>query len=386
MTGRSPCCWTGIRQTEGVLTPAAVAEVRRAVRAGLARENGIHPVWAWRARVPESDFLEAIARHRVSLLLADHADGLGLTDTLQRAVRAQRDDERLGALAQIRLMASVDGALAGIDHLFFKGAALAKITTGDPAARGGGDVDVLVPPDRLEEAAAAIGAADWEVRPTYTTDQASWAWRYQRWSAHEMAFDRGDETVDLHWRLDPTHSGLPAFDELWSRRTALTVGPVRADTLGAGDTFVHSLHHAAKDGWESLRSLVDVHRLARDAPAVDDWAAAQTLSAVEATIGLPPTAPAFRRTSTPLPRLLRAQASPIRHALLPGQRTWRQAAFRWQTSRAPRDLCINAVTLLLPPASTVNARASHAAPAIALSLAHRMREVAWKLSGWRTEL
>ncbi|MEZ0579734.1 nucleotidyltransferase family protein [Nocardioides sp. MH1] len=372
-----------------MLSPAAVSHVRRAVRAALAVEGGAEPAWSWQGQVADADFAEAVARHRVSLVLADHADALGLTGRVRRAVVAQRDEERLGALAQIRLLASVDELLADIPHLFFKGAALATLTTGDPAARGEGDVDVLVPPGALAAAASAIGAAGWEVRPTYTADQGSWAWRYQRWGAHEMAFDRGTETIDLHWRLGPTYDGLPAFDELWARRAAIKVGPVEVDTLGVADTFAHSLHHAAKDGWESLRSLVDVHRLTRDPGVpheVTDPAGVETLSAVQAALGLPAGAPRFDRTRTPLPRMLRAQAAPVRHAVVPGQRTWRQAAFRWRTSRSPRDLALNAVTLLLPPASTVTSHDPEPARAIAASVGHRLHQVSWKLAGWRTEL
>lgn len=381
-----------IRQTEGVLSPAAVSEVRRAVRAALVIESGAHPrahPWAWQAHVPEADFVEAVARHRVAPLLADHLDPLGLPADVRRGLSALRDRERRGALAQIRLTAQVAGLLGDVDHLFFKGVALAVRTTGDPAARGDGDVDVIVSPDRLGDAADALVAAGWTVRPTYTSDQAAWAWRYQRWGAHEMAFDLDGHTVDLHWRLDPTYDGLPPFEDLWARREPLRVGPVHLDTLSAADAFTHTLRHAARDGWESLRSLVDVHRLARD-PAVAglhvDRVGSATLSAVEAAIGLPATAPAFDRTRAPLPRLLAAQSAPVRHASAPGLRTLRHAGYRWRASHTPRDLCVNAATVLLPPASTAHVAEPGAARAVATAVAHRVGQVGWKLSGWRTEL
>lgn len=379
-----------IPQTVGVLTSAAVSEVRRAVRAALALEDGApRASWKWRGRVEPPDLVAAIERHRVSLLLADHVEDLALPQAVRREVMALRDRERLGALDQIRLTAAVDALLADIDHLFFKGVALAALTTGDAGARGDGDVDVLVPPDRLGDAARALVAAGWTVRPTYTWDQASWAWRYQRWGAHEMAFDRDGRTVDLHWRLDPTYDGLPGFVDLWARRQPIRIGPVEVDTLGRADAFAHTLRHAAKDGWESLRSLVDVHRLARD-PALRnlpvDRVAAGTLSATEAAIGLPGSAPAFTRSRAPLPRMLAAQASPVRHAIVPGQRTVRQAGFRWRTSRTTQDLCVNAVTLLLPPASVAPIAEPDPVKAIPVAVARRLREVAWKLSRWRTEL
>lgn len=379
-----------IRHTGRVLTPAAVSEVRRAVRATLALEDGGPGTgWTWRAQVPAPDFVDAVRRHRVAPLLAAHAEALDLPAVVRAPVTEQRDTERLSAIAQIRLTAQVGALLAGIDHLFFKGVALATLTTGDPAGRGGGDVDVLVPPEQLGRAAAALVADGWTARPTYTTAQDSWAWRYQRWGAHEMAFERDGMTVDLHWRLDPTYDGLPGFADLWHRRLHLKVGPVEVDTLGSRDAFLHTLRHAAKDGWESLRSLVDVHRFARD-PALSDLTvdrvSAATLSATAAAIGLPATAPAFVRTAVPLPRLLAAQAAPVRHATVPGQRTVRQAGYRWRTSRSPRDLWVNAVTLLLPPATTAPIVETDPAKAVVTAIFGRAREVGWKLSGWRTEL
>ncbi|WP_183096216.1 nucleotidyltransferase family protein, partial [Nocardioides stalactiti] len=272
-----------------LLTPAAVSQVRRAVRGALLLEGGASaPLWTWRGQVPEPAFIAAVERHRVGLLLADHVETLDLPEPVRARLRAQRDAERRAALDLIRLTSYVDSLLADVPHLHLKGVALATLSTGDPTARGGGDVDVVVDPGRLDDAAAALVADGWKVRPTYTSDQEAWAWRYQRWGAHEMAFDRAGLTVDLHWRLDPTYDGLPRFADLWTRRQQVKVGPVEVETLDTADAFAHSLRHAAKDGWESLRSLVDVHRLARE-PAAHEVALGRldhaTLSAVDATVG-----------------------------------------------------------------------------------------------------
>jgi hypothetical protein len=69
--------------------------------------------------------------------------------------------------------------------------------------------------------------------------------------------------IDLHWDLGPLRSSLPAFDTLWQQRELLTYQDRQLATLGRRHSFLHSCDHAAKDRWISLRSLVDIERLAR---------------------------------------------------------------------------------------------------------------------------
>lgn len=359
-----------------MLTPAAVSQVRRAVRSALLVEGGGAPRWRWAGQVPEADFLEAAARHRVCQLLDGVSGELGLPPELAAALGEVTRKERLAAMSQAQIVARVHEALDGVPHLFFKGGALAVQLTGDLTARGGGDVDVLVDPHDLERAVEALREAGWAVRPQHASDPASWMWGYQLRVAHEVAMDGPGAMVDLHWRLDPTYDALPAFAELWDRREELSVGAVTVAALGRADAFAHALRHAARDDWGSLRSLVDVHRLARD-PAVwpgrPDRLERMTLTVTEATIGMPSGVPEFRRVRSGLPRAMSAQRRTLRYTRFPGDAALRYAGYCLAASRTPRDVVHTLVGLALPPVRVTHVPDRDAVPAILHGLAARSR-------------
>lgn len=334
-------------QTGHVLTPAAVSLVRRATRSAL-----LATPWTWADQVPAQDFVDAVGRHRVAPLVAGVAERLGLTGALADVIQEMADQDRLEAMAAIRTLTEVDDQLAGIDHLFLKGAALAVQTTGDPTGRGPGDVDVLVAPRDLGAAVDALLGHGWVPQEASTTDRSTWAWRHQSRVGNEVALEGAHGHVDLHWRLDATHDGLPRFADLWRRRTPVRVGPREVMTLSATDAFVHSLRHAAKDRWDSLRSLVDVHRLAADPTTWPDHLThldRVSLTVVAATIGLPASAPRFADTPAGLPLALRAQAGEVRERRFPGDDAVRHASYVLRSSRTPRDLVGLGSALLLPP-------------------------------------
>ena len=370
-----------------MLTPAAVSQVRRAVRSALLVEDGRAPRWQWDDQVPVGDFLEAVARHRVAQPLSAAAEALALPGQVAGPIADSTRGDRLGAMTQVRGIGAVSAALDGIDHLFLKGAALAVQLTGDLTARGVGDVDVLVDVEDLEPALDRLRRAGWTVRPQHASDPGSWMWGYQRRVAHEVALEGPAGTVDLHWRLDPTYDALPSFGALWSRREQVQVGPVSVATMSRADAFAHALRHAARDGWGSLRSLVDIHRLARDRdawPARPDRVARTSLTVTEATVGLPELVPSFRRVDAGLPRALSAQRRTMRYTRFPGDAALRYTAYCLAGSRSARDVGVALASLVLPPLRVAHVPEHDAAGAILHGLAARSRPSdAWTSGGER---
>jgi hypothetical protein len=212
-------------------------------------------------------------------------------------------------------------------------------------------------------------------------------WGYQRHVAHEIALEGPAGTVDLHWRLDPTYDALPSFTELWSRRERVQVGPVPVFTMSRPDAFAHALRHAARDDWGSLRSLVDIHRLARDRAAWTarpDRLARSSLTVTEATVGLPERIPSFRRVNAGLPRALIAQQHPVRFTRFPGDAALRYAGYCLASSRSPRDVGVALASLALPPLRVTHVPEHDAAGAILHGLAARSRPSdAWTSRGDR---
>lgn len=368
-----------------VLSAAAVSHVRRAVRSALRVETGERPQWRWSGQVPSQDFVSAALRHRVAGLVAG-TEALDLSPDVRDQLLAAARLDRMDGMAHVRSLADVTGVLDGIDHLVIKGAPLAVQTTGDPTARGAGDVDVLVDAADLPAALDRLAARGLAVRREHAVDRDSWMWRYQRWAAHEVTLDGRLDSVDVHWRLDPTHDGLPGFAELWSRRASVDVGPVTVATLGLADAFAHAVRHAAQDDWGSLRSLVDVHRLARDPvawPDPDRLARLDriSLSVVDATVGLPASAPAFRRTSSGLARAVSAQRRTVRFTRFPGDAAMRAAGYTLAASRSPRDVALTVARVALPPLRVTHLTDRGPVSAIARALLARSR----RSPGWEEQ-
>lgn len=369
-----------------MLTPAALKQVSAAVRAALRAEAGREPGWTWPAGEDAAAFLETVHHHRVHPLLAAADDALGLPVDIAATLRAWRDADRLRALGGQRVLASVELALAGIDHLVIKGAPLAVQTTGDPTGRGPGDVDLLVAPGDLGGAVDRLLADGWSGRSGSTVDQATWAWRHQQRVTYELGLERGRDVVDLHWRLDPTVDGLPGFAEVWERREVVAVGGSEVATLGGRDLLAHALRNVAKDSWGSLRSLVDIHRLLRDPArrlrdADLDALDRASLAVTAACVGLPDGVPVLPASAADLERATTRQLVGLHEARFAGDNISRHVRYGLRSSRTPRDLARLLDTVLLPPFVTADITERRAVPAVAAALARRVRRLGSSVHG-----
>ncbi|HWU22233.1 MAG TPA: nucleotidyltransferase family protein [Nocardioides sp.] len=369
-----------------MLTPAAVSTLRRAVRCALALEHRAPDAWRWKDQVPPGDFVAAVAAHRVAAVLEPALDRCAYPAAVTEAVRRQRNHARLAAMGQIHAIRAVDAQLAPLDHLFIKGAALAVRTTGDPTARGAGDIDVVVRPDDLGAATELLLDCGWSVRDGYTVDRRSWAWRHQLRTTYELGLEGTLGRLDLHWRLDPTYGALPGFDELWARHETVDIGPAAVPTLAGPDTLAHSLRHAAKDSWSSLRSLVDIARLAQvpgNWPEHLDRLDRATLTVVNATIGLPSSVPRFRSTASAIPTALRTQVRSAEEIRFPGDNAQRFARYMLASSHGPRDLVTTASMVALPPVLTATIAEQHLLPALAAAAGRRVAQALTNLRARR---
>ncbi len=276
-----------------VLTPAAVDALREAVTASLAYEDGADSTpWTLPQDVSQKEFLHAVQRHRVLQLLSANRAALRLPPELWATLEPRRRAEALRSLLQVHQLHRACEALraADVPVLAFKGPALAVITTGDVTARGHGDIDLLVPPERLEDAFAALRAAGWN-HAVDLPRATSWAWSYLVESTYESPMVSDHSRIDLHWRLDASRLGLPTFAECWEARRGVELLGREIQTLGPHHTLTHSCVHAAKDQWSWLRSLADVHRLMRLTPEYAPFdlrpCDRQTPAVVEWCVGLP---------------------------------------------------------------------------------------------------
>jgi hypothetical protein len=358
-------------------THAAIACVQQLAAAALRLEAGeeLGPVADPGRRGPfvgvsGDDLVAAAVRHRVTDLLHGQAPGLGLEGTFGEATVARLAGAHADVVRRVavqllearRVLEVLDGR--GVPALVLKGPALAVQTAGTSTARGFGDIDIFVAPSSVELAFRVLAEHGWAPRTFGSASPGTWAWRHLVRTFNEIAFDGRASSVDLHWRLDPSPGALPDFDEAWARRDLVPVdGVVTLPTLSPADAFEHSCWHAAKDEWRWLRSLVDVHRLARQ-PAV--WEARtgpargpvrNTLAVTDHFLGLPSAVPQHLRPAGSRNRAVRRAESrqrqePSARHPFPAAQSARDLRHRLQAARGPRAVAL-AVTAVAIPAPSV---------------------------------
>jgi len=367
-----------------------------------ATRRGSGTVFRGDQGLPARDLVEAAVRHRVTGVLHAHAETLDLGarfgSELVTCLAQVHDADSRGVTVQALELHRILAAFAdrGVHALVLKGPALAVQSAGYAEARGVGDLDLFVAPGSVELAREVLVAQGWQPRTFGSATPGSWAWRHVLRTFNEITFDGRASTVDLHWRLDPTQGALPEFDECWHRREVVRLNDlVEVPTLGLRDAFVHSCWHAAKDEWRWLRSLVDVHRLARRPESWADWEefagwhVRQTIAVTADVLGLPQTVPAelARRASGEHAAVRRARARqlrpPVAHRPFPAAQSVRNLRHRLRADHSARAVGVALSAAAIPAYSVAgidDRTAWRAVPKLVL------RRVVWMLRWGRTWL
>lgn len=274
--------------------------------------------------------LLAALRHRLVIPLALSLRAAGLMSRLPDSARQALDTRQAqqavaalhcGALA-VRVAAAF--ARAGVPVLFLKGVALSQRLYGRIDLRGGGDVDILVPPDRM--AAAAEILAGLGVHPSSLTAEGlpETGPALHRLLHHEDRFrdSRHGLLVEVHRRLSSNRHALPwDFDAVWAGRRLVQVGGGTLAVPGFGIEVVYLAMHGAGHGWERLRWLADLAVMLRAPDTMEQaLAAAGTVGlrvAVLHALGL-----SQRWLGLPLPAAVRAELAASPRARLAMLAAW----------------------------------------------------------------
>lgn len=150
---------------------------------------------------------------------------------------------------------------AGVPVVFLKGAAY--ILAGLDAGKGRllGDVDILVPRDKLAAAECALASAGWMTTKINNYDQ-----RYYRQWMHElppMRHLRRGTNLDVHHSILPPTAQLKPDPSLLWETVAILPESDGAGVLSEVDIVLHSATHLFHEGEfaNGLRDLVDLHAL-----------------------------------------------------------------------------------------------------------------------------
>ena len=195
--------------------------------------------------------------------LARRLDGQpmpGRAATVLADARRAAEQGRLHALWEAEMARRALEPL-GIPSILLKGTAFAAAGLDAGEGRFIGDLDILVPRDRLDEAEAALLDAGWE----WVKDDPYDSQYYRRWM-HELPplihRDR-DRMIDVHHTiLPPTARPTPDAAAMIADSVVVANG---LRMLSPHDMIVHAAAHLFADGdlAGGLRNLWDIDRLLR---------------------------------------------------------------------------------------------------------------------------
>jgi len=209
------------------------------------------------------------------------------TEVLPVAMRAALNAEHgahvIGALHRSRELVRIARALdaAGIRHVFIKGIALSIQLYGDPVARGGRDIDVLVERDRTRDAEAILRDLGYvppihasPVRPDENTPPKESGWVH------------GESRIlaELHDRLCENPALLPwGFEALWAEREMVTIAGTAVPSMARRRLPIYLAVHGIRHGWQRLMWLADLAVLLDSDTA---WDEALAMAAKEGLEGM----------------------------------------------------------------------------------------------------
>lgn len=229
-------------------------------------------------RDDENALLEGISRERLTGLAA----GMAERGTLELSTGAHdelsdRHEEQLALdlrLERALIDAASTLAAAGIPYRALKGPVLAHTVYGDPALRSFGDIDLLVPGECFDDAAAALRGLGFDRR--FIEPRSGFDARFAKGACLER--DDGVE-LDMHRTFAPGAFGVRlAHAELFAR-------PARTFELGGRTiagldrelAFVHACFHAALGDNPArlvpVRDVVEISSIGFDECAVIELAA-----------------------------------------------------------------------------------------------------------------
>lgn len=131
----------------------------------------------------------------------------------------------------------------GIPTLLLKGTALIPFVYGDFGVRSQGDADLLIPPDRVGEAAEILRNSGWRVVPDKRALLAPEARTVHR--ACPWADGRGNE-IDLHWHAVTAGPHAGSDEDFWEGGTSVSLLGAPTRIMGPSDLLFHVCFHGIR--------------------------------------------------------------------------------------------------------------------------------------------
>ena len=231
-------------------------------------------------------FLRVVRFHRVQGLVWKCLSTVG-ADLAPDVTSALSPETYAIVAANLRIAAEArllrnDFEGAGVAMLFIKGMTLAKLAYSDPLLKMGWDIDLLVDPQQLEDAAGLLEARGYRrILPGPSVGLREWHQRHK-----ESVWKRDQLYVELHTRLADNQDLIPQINVHSARREVAVAPGINLPTLAQDELFAYLCVHGASSLWFRLKWITDLAALLSglDPPAVERLhARAQDLGAGRAS-------------------------------------------------------------------------------------------------------
>jgi hypothetical protein len=226
------------------------------------------------AELQDWDSLFVLAQaHRVAPALFLCLTGLEIPmpEAARRQFRSEYERNLLHNLAcAAELVALLDlFRETGIRAMPFKGIVLAAAAWGDLSSRPGGDLDLLIDEEHLNEAARLLGERGYQLQTALHPDGTQ-----VEPENREYLFERPSDglKVELRWWLDMIYGRFGrnlGLDWVWPHRATASVAGAVVPTLGPDTALLVLCMHGCKHGWSRLVWIMDVARMADASPGLD---------------------------------------------------------------------------------------------------------------------
>jgi hypothetical protein len=224
------------------------------------------------------------AAHHVAHFLLRRIEVAGEQD---RFPAAWLDGLRAEVARRAAAAAQLPGALAeaadalagaGLDYLVLKGSPFAVRYFGDPAARRSVDIDLLVKLADVDAALRVLVARGFLPKRRRTRGAGAGLRVRRRClrTEHALGLDRGDVSIDLHWRLRTAPAYRVDERAVWADPLEIRVGdrsyPAPSDEYALVALLLGIAHDIGRRGCR-VKHVLDADRLLRALPADTDWPA-----------------------------------------------------------------------------------------------------------------
>jgi hypothetical protein len=205
-------------------------------------------------------FLKIAARHRVQALCWHGLEAV--SDRMPAAVANQLRNEA-GAIVESNLRIAVESARllalfqsAALPLIFLKGLTLDALAYHSPFLKMGWDIDLLIAPDRLRQAAELLRSASYvPVTPAAEGDSL------ERWhrSRKESVWHhpQGGFHVDLHTRVADSPALLTNVGIDSPTQKVTIAKDIELPTLGRDELIAYLAVHGASSAWFRLKWITD---------------------------------------------------------------------------------------------------------------------------------